>query len=104
MHRLVAESTRGQRRGRTGPETPKHRTRRPTSPDGLYPWNGLSAYVPSCHDRDTLMPAAILLLVLNFLVRAIELELAVLDLAMPVMVSLKRWVRTSDCPVTVKRI
>jgi hypothetical protein len=50
------------------------------------------------------MPAAILLLVLNLLVRAIELELAVLDLAMPVMVSLKRWARTSDCPVTVKRI
>ena len=53
---------------------------------------------------DRLMATALLLLVLNLVVRAIELELAMLDLAMPAMVSLKRWVGTRGCPIAVKRI
>ena len=50
------------------------------------------------------MVTAILLLAVNLFVRAIELELAVLDLAMPAMVSLKRWIGTRDSTVSVKRI
>jgi hypothetical protein len=50
------------------------------------------------------MAAAILLLLVNLVVRAIELELVALDLAMPAMISLRRWARKKDWPVSVKRI